>query len=722
MRKSRIIISLLLAASLTFSSCGKKPKEAPELLEPVSMNESYRTACYGDIGDFNIYYGVVTSKEHCQFYETASSIKDIKVKLGDHVSKGDILATADVESINERITELNDKIKYEDKLYSLTDKRYNTELSILESKRKAAETATSNDADANDIDKEIRELKENHDYELKKRKSDRSDLNEDIKKLKTLLADGNLVATDSGYVSFVKDISTSNYVQSYENVVVISDESEKYIAVMNATVDQELLKDARLVCTYFGGKRVDLSEYEYSPEAVLKADSNKQKLTLRMAVPEELSSLSSGDTLAIYVSKNSKDNILMVGNDSIIEDDIGSFVYVKSGNEKVARRVEIGEKDALNSEIISGINEGEQIYYNTEYAIPREYTTYSVSRTDYVQELSLDEKKYAVVSTNSDTYYSDYEGRVTDIKVAKNQEIKKGDLILRIDTNQGSAHFTEMKKNIESYKESHKKTVNDRNSKKNELTLKLSQLTEGTFDYISVKCELELLKLDIEIEAAEYSYQIKKLEKEYDKAMKNNDGKGIISIFAKSDGKVSVLSVTDGKYVSAGTLLAKVAKEGDRKLLIASSEYGSIVGAKVNIISKKYELVDTTTIYGISSNETNYTTERNGKIYITVSHNAGEGGFADLKEGDLMSSLKQYKLMLGIIDIKDVIVIPRDLVHIETDTTKVGDNKLYFVWKLKDDQVVKQYIRVAPTIVSDMKQYYVTYGLEEGDVIAGEAE
>lgn len=54
------------------------------------------------------------------------------------------------------------------------------------------------------------------------------------------------------------------------------------------------------------------------------------------------------------------EDVLYVGNDSIYEDDQGSFVYVKNGEQREQRYIETGVSDTVNTEVISGLSEGEK--------------------------------------------------------------------------------------------------------------------------------------------------------------------------------------------------------------------------------------------------------------------------------------------------------------------------------------------------------------------------
>lgn len=721
MKSRKKLTGIILAGLMLLTACGKKPAEAPELLEPVATNEAYRTVEYGNVGDYNLYYGIIVPTDYCQFFSTATNIKEIKVKVGDYVEKGDVLAVADIESITEAINAINVSLEQQDKINALNDQKYEYDLAYMKDLQSTAAVA-GDSATVESLGREIAVMEENHRYDLLMRNKQKAASSEELNELKALISDGRLVADTSGYVSYVKDLSGGTYVNSTENVVIISDLDDRYISVIDTTVDMDILKNANLVCTYEDGERINLEEYKYSSETVFAAENKKQKLTLRMKYEEGRELPEIGETIPIYVSKNVVENVLIVGNDSIVEDEEGYLVYVQNGDGKESRRIELGVRDDNYSEVVSGLSEGERIYYITDRAIIRDYTPYVVEKSDYRQVMEINDDYYSIINTNDKYYYSDYEGRITELAVQKGDTVRRGDLICKVDTSQGSAYLIELKKNIENFKENHTNTVEANNNQRLELEGELATLEATSREYKDAKLSLDKLMIDIELEDLQYNYQLANMQDEYDAAMKNNDGKGVMSIYATGDGVVKQLYVSDGKFINAGGMIAMMSEEGERQLVITSDKLEPVIGTKITIYNTHTDETYIGNMYGICSNYRNYATTKNDRIYITSNTNGIAGGYIDITDDELLDILPSCRIEYQLAEIKNVIVIPRELVHVEEDTTKTRDNKKYYVWKVVDDEIVKQYIRIAPTLVSDMNNYYVIAGLEVGDTLAGEAE
>ena len=59
-----------------------------------------------------------------------------------------------------------------------------------------------------------------------------------------------------------------------------------------------------------------------------------------------------------------KEDVLQIPSSSIVPGDNGDAVYVKAGGKAVLKEVELGEQSGGRSEVISGLEEGEQVVLN----------------------------------------------------------------------------------------------------------------------------------------------------------------------------------------------------------------------------------------------------------------------------------------------------------------------------------------------------------------------
>ena len=69
------------------------------------------------------------------------------------------------------------------------------------------------------------------------------------------------------------------------------------------------------------------------------------------------------------------------------------------------------------------------------------------------------QNRYAIADTMRINYTSPYEGTIQEICVSNGDYVQKGDVLLKVRTNEGSAKLAEMRSGIEDMKENRTKAV-----------------------------------------------------------------------------------------------------------------------------------------------------------------------------------------------------------------------------------------------------------------------
>ena len=101
-------------------------------------------------------------------------------------------------------------------------------------------------------------------------------------------------------------------------------------------------------------------------------------------------------------------------------------------SDKERRDIKIGASDDNYTEVVSGLSEGELVYYDSDSAIPSDYTTYDIKLNNFKKTGTS--RSYKMVDTNQVTYSSPAEGYFTKFDLAEGQEVKKGDLLFTVDS------------------------------------------------------------------------------------------------------------------------------------------------------------------------------------------------------------------------------------------------------------------------------------------------
>ncbi len=795
-------ISYMLCAMLLLTTgCGKEAMEAPELKKPVAVNESYRPVEMGNVGDIEIRDGVVVPTDYCHFYLTTVKVSEVKVEIGDYVEAGTVIVEADTEGATEQIAALSGQKSLNTKTWDINCKIYEQNKKELEYRLKGIQENNATEQEKI-IQTELAVMEENHSYDELFYNHQQKALDVEITKQQEIAGDGTLVASHSGYVTYIKDLADSDTVNSCDNVVIISDYEDCYIELPGDEKGHKLEKIYPVFYTIQDGKRKMLKLYEYLPEELMTAQARSLTPPIRMKFEGVGDMPEVGSNVPVFLQKTETKDSLIVGNDSLYEDEQGDFVYVKNGEGKEIRYVELGASDTFYTEIISGLSEGEMVYYTSDSVLPESYEEYTVGYDDYLATEESD--FYSIKETTRKKFYSEYEGQIENIAVTQGQEVSVGDLICTIRTNEGSASLTEMYNGIINFKAAHVATmevINKSISEKEDeieaayIARKQAEEEAGNADdnsgdesenngtngshetnssgegemstptdaiapqatpsdatssggnagadttlgtvpmdatpsdaeeekvspylYEELNCQLEVLKLNKQLEELNYTYQLGVMEQQYNKVSCNNDGNGAVNIYAKRSGKVTNLNLKLGKNIKVGDRLFNI-EVPSSSLVELRSEDALKINQSIKFVhgDSAYE----GTVVGINGNDgSSYFTHIDNKVYI--SNNSGDQAaryFVKMDDEKFYGLDKDYVARYPKKSIKNSVVIPGNYVYRE-DRVKAGEGTVTytFVWKIVDGQLVKHYVQCVGT-AGYTEDVCIISGLKAGDTIAVE--
>lgn len=699
-----VVLTGLLFAML-IGGCGSKQKETiPELEEPAASNASYQQVTYGNIGTTNVLLGTAVPKEYGQAYEANVTVTKILVEPGDTVEKGDVLAYADVDEASASRKAKQQELSHENTVYELNQK-----INQLQQ-----ENETEN------ITSQIAVLQENSRYDTKLHEYRVQKLNEEIAALDDLIADGTLKANHSGEVVYTKSLTVSRNAGTGENVVVVADTEDLEIKLKDVTVQNYKYKDVSEKYMLQSGERVPVTEREYSTDELVLAKINNNYPNVLIEKPEGVE-LKAGELYPIYFEEKKAEHVLLVGNNSLYQEDGENYVYVGTGdNTREKRKVTTGVSDDHNTQIVEGLEEGEAVCYETMERMPSDYTEYMVERSDFqVENHGL---KYGRADKNARVYLTEKEGVLVEIAVEKDAEVKKGDLLYIIDTGEGKAAITEAANAIETENTTCQKQQADYDAQ----LIELQNATDSVSDY-----DRQMITLQKEVAEADHSYTLQQLQAAYDTLSRGNDGTGKLSVYADEDGQVSKITVWEGDTVEVGDEILKMKGETSDLLLVqmVSSKSATVytddiaeVGEPVSITSGDTTYTGTCAGFAAGSNNLDegclYIDENGAHYTFQTTSGYDTPAFYVRMNDEIVDDMGNGESVdFPYISMEDVIVLPAGMIYEEKDAMH-PDKVSYFVWKIERDHLVKQYVLLDDTLTGNGK--VVLFGIESGDVLARE--
>lgn len=733
---------------MLIGGCGSKKTETiPDLEEPAASNASYQQVTYGNIGTTNVLLGTAVPKEYGQAYEANVTVTKILVEPGDTVEKGDVLAYADVDEASASRKAKQQELSHENTVYELNQKINQLQQDKLANQQKQQDTAENNiqdaaenniqeeddmqesatenntqetEAEAEDITSQIAVLQENSRYDTKLHEYRVQKLNEEIAALDDLIADGTLKANHSGEVVYTKSLTVSRNAGTGENVVVVADTEDLEIKLKDVTVQNYKYKDVLEKYMLQSGERVPVTEREYSTDELVLAKINNNYPNVLIEKPEGVE-LKAGELYPIYFEEKRAEHVLLVGNDSLYQEDGETYVYVKAGDDtREKRKVTAGAADDHNTQITDGLAEGEAVYYETTERMPSDYTEYTVERSDFqVENHGL---KLSRADKNARVYLAAKEGEIVKIAVEKDAEVKKGDLIYIINTGEGKAAITEAANAIETENTSYQKQQADYDAQLAELENGL----DSASDY-----DRQMITLQKEIAEADHNQTLQQLQAAYDTLSRGNDGTGKLSVYADADGQVSKITAWEGDTVEAGEEILKMKGETSDLLLaqMVSSKSVTVytddiaeVGEPVSITSGDTTYTGTCVGFAAGSNNLDegciYTDEDGVHYTFQTTSGYDAPAFYVRMDDEITDDMgKGGSVDFPYISMEDVVVLPAGMIYEEKDA--MNPKKVsYFVWKVEEGHLVKQYVLLDDTLTGNGK--VVLFGIESGDVLARE--
>lgn len=733
---------------MLIGGCGSKKTETiPDLEEPAASNASYQQVTYGNIGTTNVLLGTAVPKEYGQAYEANVTVTKILVEPGDTVEKGDVLAYADVDEASASRKAKQQELSHENTVYELNQKINQLQQDKLANQQKQQDTAENNiqdaaenniqeeddmqesatenntqetEAEAEDITSQIAVLQENSRYDTKLHEYRVQKLNEEIAALDDLIADGTLKANHSGEVVYTKSLTVSRNAGTGENVVVVADTEDLEIKLKDVTVQNYKYKDVLEKYMLQSGERVPVTEREYSTDELVLAKINNNYPNVLIEKPEGVE-LKAGELYPIYFEEKRAEHVLLVGNNSLYQEDGENYVYVGTGDDtREKRKVTAGAADDHNTQITDGLAEGEAVYYETTERMPSDYTEYMVERSDFqVENHGL---KYGRADKNARVYLTEKEGVLVEIAVEKDAEVKKGDLLYIIDTGEGKAAITEAANAIETENTTYQKQQADYDAQLAELENGLDPAS----DY-----DRQMITLQKEIAEADHNQTLRQLQAAYDTLSRGNDGTGKLSVYADEDGQVSKITAWEGDTVEAGDEILKMKGEASDLLLVQMVSSKSVtvytddiaeVGEPVSITSGDMTYTGICVGFAAGSNNLDegclYIDENGAHYTFQTTSGYDTPAFYVRMNDEIVDDMGNGESVdFPYISMEDVIVLPAGMIYEEKDAMH-PDKVSYFVWKIEGDHLVKQYVLLDDTLTGNGK--VVLFGIESGDVLARE--
>lgn len=371
-RKKTSIITIFLGLIIVLtSSCSLLlPEEQeplpPPLAEPPEPNYSFYTVKRDDmisqINEGGVF--VPVSEIPLNFGNNSGRLAELNVKMGDRVTKGQVLAKLDVGDLEHSLEEKKINLKKQELNYDKIMIDYNELLaSIKEAKdqlAKAKDQGSKEDTEkwSQDLER-LEKQKEKQDIDIEIFKLGLSQQETDLERTKERLEKAQLISPIDGIIGFEQGFSMGDWVDTHTTVYTVVDPSDLYLRLNSASVTGLHL-----------GMKADVivGDQVYSGEVVMTPSSSNEDTRdqrLRNAIILSVEGLPNtvmpGDRASIRVVLEERNNVVVLPRAGLRTYGSRNYVLVHDGDTNREIDIEIGMETPTYIEVISGIDEGDTI-------------------------------------------------------------------------------------------------------------------------------------------------------------------------------------------------------------------------------------------------------------------------------------------------------------------------------------------------------------------------
>lgn len=312
-----------------FSGCSLFPNEnsvqAPVLLKAPEASYKTQPVKKGTIIRQISSNGTLVSRagENLSFASHGGRISCIKVKAGDSVKKGELIAQLDTNSLN----------------YDLKKAKIQLEKAQVTYQLEVDAKSDSNRLKLADLDVQESQL--------------------EVDEIQEELQKATLTAPITGKVEFVVNLKIGDQIAAYETVATIGDESQIEVECTGTGLDNFKI----------GMKaNIEYNSHTYSGVVVTVPDTSSASANNKKAVVVKFDQIPQdtklGDNASVAVTLEKKENVIVIPADKVKDFGGKYYVSVLDKGAKVDKLVEIGIKTDTEVEITKGLTEGDN--YITE--------------------------------------------------------------------------------------------------------------------------------------------------------------------------------------------------------------------------------------------------------------------------------------------------------------------------------------------------------------------
>lgn len=574
---------IFILSFLFCSGCAKQSTDtmseltAKDLMEPVASQASTCKAFIGDIINAEVLDARVSPSVKYLSFDESVTFGEYCCSVGDSVSKGSVIAKSYAADTENAVTDLKDKLQDYKDAYSYEQESDKLQLNILKLELQAMDGNTAK-ADYISKEAEITRMKLAISQASDLEKLEEAHINQQISDLLNKNASHQITAPYDGVVVGLLNKSLGDQVSNTAKVAALADNTSAVI--QTKYLQQNTLSRYERVYALINGKDYaivydpyDDNEYQ---SMVAAGDTPVGNFQFADAKGNQLI----GSYAVVVLVMKERKNVICIPDDAINLDAEGEYINKCVGGKKVRFSVKTGLSDGINTEIISGADDGD-IIYTMETNTDSEISDHAVVKGSFNREFQGNAEK--VWLNQKALTYDPMDNHITfdSFAVKEGDQVEAGDVVAYLTSENDDAALAEKQFEqaslIKKIKDLKDKYITNLKEKENEKAL-LSSSTDRSLKNL----EIRQLKADYQYQKSEQQKELTAVEKDLDKMSSVKD---TIEIVASEDCLITKLDdLSTGDKITPTTIIAKTADYYDYCLAVSDKDDQLISNMKVTLL------------------------------------------------------------------------------------------------------------------------------------------
>lgn len=373
-RIKQLLIMTVSFALILVPGCAASEPEAvavqKELVEATTDLPQLITVTVGDISKGEYYDGEVNPSMQVLQFPRRGTFLEYRVLLGDTVEKGQVVAVTqpEYEQQIENLTETIEDLKTE---YNNSVTNYDLEL-VTNAWRAGQfkDIMLSMDADMPGFDdicisfelmiSEGEKIKVQKKQYMEKVQKEIAFQESKLARMQAKNESNVITAPEAGTITYLADLKVGDNVGVNTYPIVLAD-TDKCL-VQCEYINESKMERMKFSYAVKNGKRYELQYVPYEDGEYERKNAKGEGVYTYFEVLNADENIRFGEDIKVITVEEYRENVLMIPTDCIHRKEGKPFVYLDNDGKKESVFIEIGIADDFNTEVLTGLQEGDRIY------------------------------------------------------------------------------------------------------------------------------------------------------------------------------------------------------------------------------------------------------------------------------------------------------------------------------------------------------------------------